>query len=205
MTTETKLLPIQKILIVGDAYVGKSSLLFKYVDNVFMNSSATIGTDFKIKIHQYNDLEVKLQIWDSGGGRERYQTISSAYYRGADAVIVCFDLTNEESFKNLGIWIQQIKKHASKDVLTFLIGTKADLVEEQKISQDRISLFSHENKMNYFPLSSKTGENVDFAMNRCINELIEKNKHGFEEQILQRMKTPTNVNLKENDSFCRIL
>jgi Ras-related protein Rab-1A len=197
--------PIQKLLIVGDHFVGKSSLLLKFVDDVFLESNTTIGTDFKIKIHHYNDLQVKLQLWDSGGGRERYQTISSAYYRGADAFLVCFDLTNEESFKNVETWLNQIKRHASKDTISFLIGTKADLIDERKISQDRISLFSFENKMKYFQLSSKTGENVNNAINQCINELIEKNKDGFEEQILQRMQKKSK-DLKGNNEYnCEIL
>jgi small GTP-binding protein len=203
---ENKILPIQKMLIVGDTYVGKSSLLFKFVDDVFMNESSTIGTDFHIKIYHYNNLQVKLQLWDSVKMMDRHNTISSAYFRGLDAFIVCFDLTNEKSFENVDKWIQKIKRHSSKDAPIYLIGTKADLVDERKVPEDQISLFSFENKMKYFQLSSKTGENVEIAMNHCINEMIEINKDGFEEQIRQRMENKTIQSVpKENESYCQIL
>lgn len=88
-----------KIIIAGSQGVGKSSLLLRYVDNVWSdNLLSTIGVDFKFKTIQLNGEKVKLQIWDTAGS-EAFKSIVSAYYRGADAVMLVFDSTDRHSFE----------------------------------------------------------------------------------------------------------
>ena len=84
-----------KLLIIGDCGVGKSALLLRYVDDIFMDTYlSTIGVDFKIKTIELEGKTVKLQIWDTAG-QERFQTITTVYYRGADGIMLVYDSTNQ--------------------------------------------------------------------------------------------------------------
>ena len=87
-----------KIIIAGSQGVGKSSLLLRYVDNIWTgNLQSTIGVDFKFKTINVNDHRIKMQIWDTAGS-EAFKSIVSAYYRGADAVVLVYDRSDSNSF-----------------------------------------------------------------------------------------------------------
>ena len=121
-----------KLLLIGNSSVGKSSLLFRFVENVWDDSFVpTIGVDFKLKTLEVNGKKVKLQIWDTAG-QERFKNITSSYYRGGNGVLVVYDITDRESFENLTSWLIEIEKNANKNVYKLLIGNKKkkDLEEE---------------------------------------------------------------------------
>ena len=111
---------------IGDTMVGKTSLVMRYADDDFNeNVLATIGIDFKIKTIDLHGKRVKLQIWDTAG-QERFRTITSAYYRGADGIIMVYDVTNSESFENVKNWLKEVEDHASEDTCKLMIGNKND-------------------------------------------------------------------------------
>ena len=90
-----------KIVLIGDAAVGKSSLLFRYIDDIYEdNYTCTIGVDFKIKTIDIQNKRVKLQIWDTAG-QERFRPITSCYFRGAHGCLAVYDITNRESFMHV--------------------------------------------------------------------------------------------------------
>ena len=100
-----------KLVIIGDSGVGKSNILLSLVEERFMEVHInTIGVDFKIKTFELDGKSVKLQIWDTAG-QERFRTITSNYYRGADGIILVYDVTNETSFHNIQRWMQDINVH----------------------------------------------------------------------------------------------
>lgn len=101
-----------KIIIAGHQGVGKSSLLFRYVDNAYSgNLLSTIGVDFKFKTTTINGEKIKLQIWDTAGS-EGFKSIVSAYYRGSDAVVLVYDNSNQISFNELAdFWIGEVNKY----------------------------------------------------------------------------------------------
>ena len=111
-----------KLLLIGNSSVGKSSLLFRFCENVWDdNFVPTIGVDFKLKTLEVNGKKVKLQIWDTAG-QERFKNITSSYYRGGNGVLVVYDITDRESFENLTSWLIEIEKNANKNVYKLLIG-----------------------------------------------------------------------------------
>lgn len=117
---------IFKLLLIGDTNIGKSSLLLRYTDNVFTNNfMSTIGIDFRVKVLNYDNKKIKLQIWDTTG-QERFINITNAYYRNAMLVLLVYDVTNMKSFENIKIWMHHVKEHASKDVIVMLVGNKSD-------------------------------------------------------------------------------
>lgn len=100
-----------KLIVIGDAQVGKSSLIARFVDGVFDETTQpTIGVDFKVKyVVTEDDKIIRLQIWDTAG-QERFRSITSSYFRGANGVIVVFDLTNYSSFLSVGKWIEEVRE-----------------------------------------------------------------------------------------------
>jgi len=92
-----------KIIIIGDYRVGKTSLLCKYTGREYRAPSSTNSVDFRVKTLQRNERRIKLQIWDIAG-QERFRTAVASYYRGALGVILVYDVTNRESFQNIGYW-----------------------------------------------------------------------------------------------------
>ncbi len=114
-----------KLLLIGDSGTGKSSLLLRFTDDTWVTPedvSATIGVDFKVKQLDVDDRKYKLTIWDTAG-QERFRTLTSSYYRGAQGVILVYDVSNRESFEHLQNWVSELDTYASsKDVIKIIVG-----------------------------------------------------------------------------------
>lgn len=118
---------LAKVVIIGDSGVGKTNLMTKYCEGVFKESYvATIGVDFKLKDVEVDDLTVKLQVWDTAG-QERFRNITQAYFKGAKAIILAYDITHADSFQNLNSWTKQIETVTAEGVVKMLVATKCDL------------------------------------------------------------------------------
>ena len=102
-----------KMLIIGNSGVGKSCLLLRYAENSFNeNFFNTIGVDFKLKTVKHENDVIKLQIWDTAG-QERFRTLTASYYRGAQGIIIVYDVTDRETFDNVRTWINEIEKYST--------------------------------------------------------------------------------------------
>ena len=125
---------IFKVLLVGNSDVGKSSLILRYVDQIWNDVFVpTIGVDFKVKSLEIENKSIKLQIWDTAG-QERFKNITASYYRGGNGVLVVYDITDRDSFENLNSWLIEIEKNANKNVYKLLIGNKCDLEDKRKVT-----------------------------------------------------------------------
>lgn len=155
---------VLKMLLVGDSNVGKSSLLLRFVDDQFSPSFVTtVGIDFKIKevTLPSNGTKVKLQIWDTAG-QERFRTITTAYYRGAMAIVVVYDVTNKQSFAHLAYWVSQIENQVkdSKPIIV-IVGNKSDLVEKRTVGDIEGRRFAESQGCLFAETSACTGRGVD--------------------------------------------
>ena len=161
---------IFKLLIIGDSYVGKSSLLSKYVDNNFdENFNSTIGVDFKSKHLDIDDKMVKLQIWDSSG-EKIFKSISCLYYKNCHGIMLVFDLTNRKSFQNIKTWLKDIKEYCRvDDVPKILIGNKTD--KARIIPYEEIIEFSDSMNLVYIETSAKHDTNIDKAFQELTREI----------------------------------
>lgn len=116
-----------KIVIVGNSSVGKSSLLMRFADDVFHETFLpTIGVDFKIRTIEQGGSIVKLQMWDTAG-QEKFKTIVSAYYKGAQGILLVFDVTDPQSFVDVKNWMNEADKFSNSEVVKVLVGNKCDL------------------------------------------------------------------------------
>ncbi len=168
---------IFKLVLIGDTCVGKSCILVRFSDDIFNdNYVTTIGVDFRFKTMVVKNKVAKIQIWDTAG-QERYRSITTAYYRGAAAIIICCDCTNNESFVNVKNWIEEIGKYTDKDsVDKIVLMNKCDLVEERCIDKNEINKFEKESGIKVLEVSAKTGEGIDKAFEYVIAKLIDKNE-----------------------------
>ena len=167
---------IFKIVLIGDTCVGKSCILVRFSDDVFNeNYVTTIGVDFRFKTMIVKNKIAKIQIWDTAG-QERYRSITTAYYRGAAAIIICCDSTNKESFYNINNWIDEISKYTDKEVDKLILMNKCDLVDDRQIDKSEMAKFEKENGIKIMEVSAKTGNGIDKAFEYIIEKLIDKNE-----------------------------
>ena len=166
---------IFKVLLLGNSDVGKSSILLRFVDSIWNDSFVpTIGVDFKVKTVEIGEKKVKMQIWDTAG-QERFRNVVSTYFRGSNGILLIYDITNKESFKNLESWLIEIEKSASENVLKILIGNKSDLESEREISKEEGQAFANRNGMQFIETSAKMDTNVSEAFLALGKLMIEFN------------------------------
>ena len=166
-----------KLVIIGDSGVGKSCILLRFADDTFTeNYYSTIGVDFRFKCVDIGERKCKLQIWDTAG-QERFKTVTSAYYRGADGIIIVFDQTDRESFNNVQNWIDDISKYSTEEPSKIIIANKEDISDERKsVKMEDIAELEKKTGLEVIKTSAKTGENIDYAFKKLTQKLlIERN------------------------------
>ncbi|XP_074966396.1 ras-related protein Rab-36 isoform X1 [Phalacrocorax aristotelis] len=162
-STETAGLKISKVVVVGDLYVGKTSLINRFCkDNFDRDYKATIGVDFEIERFEVIGMPYNLQIWDTAG-QEKFKCIASAYYRGAEVIITVFDLADIQTLDHTKQWLEDaLRENEPDSSLIFLVGTKKDLVSDAVCERTELDAirFAKEMRAEYWSVSAKTGENV---------------------------------------------
>ena len=154
---------IFKILIIGDAGVGKSNLLLRYVKNEFASDMrSTVGVEFGTKMLKIDNYDIKAQIWDTAG-QERYRAITSAYYKGAKGVLIVYDITKKNTFENVDKWLNDFKMKSDDDAAIVIVGNKSDLINEREVSIEEATLKAQVNHLAFFETSAKENENVKKA------------------------------------------
>ncbi|KAK4396412.1 Ras-related protein RABC2a [Sesamum angolense] len=177
-----------KILLIGDSAVGKSSLLVSFISNVVddlsndschgadffhstLSTNRNLGVDFKIKFLTVGGKRLKLTIWDTAG-QERFRTLTSSYYRGAQGIILVYDVTRRNSFTNLSdVWAKELELYSTnQDCVKMLVGNKVDRESERVVSREEGLALAKELGCLFYECSAKTRENVE----QCFEELALK-------------------------------
>jgi len=154
---------MMKLLLLGDSGVGKTCLLLRFADDVFNETFiSTIGIDFKHKNIEIDGRKIKLQIWDTAG-QEKYRTITSAYYRSAQGIVLCYDVTDERSFNNVAQWVRNIDEHANASVNRILVGNKCDSPDKRVISLEKGKALAAKYGIKFFETSARSNIGVSEA------------------------------------------
>ncbi|KAK2881245.1 hypothetical protein Q8A67_018513 [Cirrhinus molitorella] len=196
---------ISKVIVVGDLAVGKTCLINRFCKDVFdKNYKATIGVDFEMERFEVLGVPFSLQLWDTAG-QERFKCIASTYYRGAQAVIIVFDLTDVASLEHTRQWLEDaMKENDPTSVLLFLVGTKKDLSSPAQytlIEQDAIKL-ADQMKAEYWAVSALSGENVREFFFRVASLTFEANVLAeLEKSGSRRIGEVVQINSNSNNLY----
>lgn len=170
--------------------VGKTCLLLRYANDSFSPTFiTTIGIDFKIKNIELDSKRIKLQIWDTAG-QERFRTITTSYFRGAQGILLVYDVTDRGSFNSIRNWVNQIQSHADVHVNKILIGNKCDMDDRRVVSFEEGQKLAQEYNIQFFETSAKNNIQVDSGFvtiarevkNRLISEgapAVRSGNHGL--------------------------
>lgn len=162
-----------QLVLVGDNGVGKSCILLRFADDTFTETPiSSIGVDFRHSTIQVEAKTCKLQIWDTAG-QERYRTITSAYYRGADGIVIVYDVTSVSSFKHVNEWLAEVNRYAAEDCCKLLIGNKIDL-DKRAVTAGEGKGYAEELGMAFVETSACTGDGVPQAFSVITEALIKR-------------------------------
>ena len=168
---------ISVFLILGESAVGKSSLVLRFVKGQFHEyQESTIGAAFLTQTVCLDDTTVKFEIWDTAG-QERYHSLAPMYYRGAQAAIVVYDVTNNDTFNRAKTWVKELQRQASPNIVIALAGNKKDLSNKRMIDTEEAKAYAEDNGLLFMETSAKTAFNVNEIF-LAIAKKLPKNEAG---------------------------
>ena len=205
---------IFKIIIVGDLSSGKTNIVTQYISHKFVqDSQPTIGVEMFNKDFQINEDKVSAQIWDTAG-QEKYNALTSSYYKGAKGAIVVYDITQESTFLKVEQFVKDLREKSDKNVYMILVGNKIDLEENRKISKEEGKILADKLKMGFFEVSAKNGTGIEDLFKNLIDNVYEKNNREFKSMASIEIemedankinlipKNDNNVNVKKKKKCC---
>jgi len=164
-----------KLLLIGNSSVGKSSLLLRFSDKQWLpedEASATIGVDFRVHRMEVQGRKVKLSIWDTAG-QERFRTITASYYRGAQGVILVYDVSSRESFEALPRWLEELENYVSPEVVKIVVGNKLDKEYSRQVPTEEGAAFAARMGCLFVEASAKTAVGVSEAFSDVVARIID--------------------------------
>ena len=166
-----------KLIVIGPAAVGKSSLIRRFVENKFsLHYKFTIGVDFMTKTIEFEPgKSAKLTLWDIGG-QERFKVLRRSFYEGTNGALIVFDLSRANTFTKMKEWLSDARQSIENDFPVIILGNKSDLIPEigEIIDRNEPLKYAKAENSTYIETSAKTGNNVDNAFLDLTQKMIKK-------------------------------
>jgi small GTP-binding protein len=161
------------VVLIGDSGVGKSNLLSRFTRGEFnLETKSTIGVEFATRSIVADGKTIKAQIWDTAG-QERYRAITSAYYRGAVGALLVYDISKQQTFKNVERWLTELRENAAANIVIMLVGNKADLRHLREVPTEPAKEYAEKNSLSFIETSALDATNVELAFQNILTGLLE--------------------------------
>jgi len=164
-----------RLLLVGNADVGKTSILSRYAQEPFADQYADM--EEKARTLKIDGKTVNVVLVDTAG-QERFRALTSGTYRGIDGIYMCYDVTKRETFDDIGEWLNELNRYAKdRKVERFLLANKIDLLssgESRAVTEEEGKEFADKNQMTFFETSAKDDTNIEASFNAMIKKLMEE-------------------------------
>ncbi|KAH9549130.1 hypothetical protein CY35_10G004100 [Sphagnum magellanicum] len=165
-----------KLVLLGDGRVGKTSLVLRYVDNVFSDKQvATVQASYLTKRLTVDGESVTLSIWDTAG-QERFHALGPIYYRDADAALLVYNLLCKDSFNRVQSWVKELKKMANKNIVLVIAGNKSDMDKMQHVNVGDAERYAESIGATHFVTSAKLNTGIDEVFLDVARRVLEQRK-----------------------------
>ena len=196
-----------KVTLIGDSSVGKTSLIFQYINNSFNDVKiATIGCDKFSTAISINNKDIKLSIWDTAG-QERFRSLSQMFLKNTDICILIYDITNENSFNNIQkYWLGLVRENLS-NILIAIVANKTDLYPQEVVTEETGRNFAEKEGVYFYMTSAKEYKTISHVFNDLVTKYIEKygfvnNQSTTESSVLEREQSINSVTDKNKKRAC---
>jgi len=190
-----------RICLLGDAAVGKTSLLTRFCDDSFKeNYNNTIGVDFRVVTLKFKNIISKLHIWDTAG-QERFRSLALNYLNNSHGFIFVYDITNKQSFNNVINWINLAYEKNKNSIVNFLVGNKNDKEEERAVTEEEGKNLAKEKKLLFLETSAKKDNNVQKLFYYILYKFLEyykTNEYKEDEQVKLSNGNSEEISTKRN-------
>ena len=164
-----------KIVLIGEMYTGKTSLINVYFGLEFSNDlPSTLSPSVSQKELKFHGVPYIIHMWDTAG-QEKYRSMTKIFIKGAQIVIFVYDITNESTFEKLGFWVKSVEDILGKDPILAVIGNKIDLFEKQEVLKVKGEAYAKEIGALFYESSAKDDpKGFQNFISVLIEELLEK-------------------------------
>eukprot|EP01114_Cavostelium_apophysatum_P015041 TRINITY_DN4023_c0_g1_i1.p1 TRINITY_DN4023_c0_g1~~TRINITY_DN4023_c0_g1_i1.p1 ORF type:complete len:207 (-),score=24.02 TRINITY_DN4023_c0_g1_i1:43-663(-) len=189
-----------KVVLLGDSGVGKTSLVMRYVQGTCApEQNSTIGASFMTKRMFLNNWKVKLQIWDTAG-QERFRSMTPMYYRGANAAILVYDMTQAQSFESVKDWVRELNTNVNDEIVIAIAGNKCDLVDKDGAISSQVKEYAESIDAMCFETSALTDRGVEDLFFAIAKRMIEN--HTNQSKSNSGVKSAVNINNTTKQNRC---
>ena len=190
-----------KVIILGDSYVGKSSIINRLINNKFTDLPNTLSIEYHTYITSVNDFILRMQLWDTAG-QEKFNSLISNYYKGTEVAIFVYSIDKEDSFKNVQRWFNNLKDNTEKSE-NILLGNKKDIIDEdesqRKVDTEIAEKFANDNKFLVFQeISCKNKDELEVEN---IYEVFDEIAKHYYNLRLEKKDKSISVNYVVSDSM----
>ena len=179
-----------KIIFIGDAGVGKTTIISRIMDNPFNEVyEPSIGVDFMSKVIKYRGQNIKLQIWDTAG-QEKYKGLIPSYVRNSSIVFLIYDISVKSSFDNIPNWITFIR--SIENTTLVLCGNKIDL-EKREVTKEEGEALAQKEGIAFYEMSAKSGEGIKNMFYNAVSDLTVFAENNNKESLIKELMEENGV------------
>lgn len=177
-----------RVVVVGDASVGKTSLLNQLIDHTYNQfEQSTVGANYQLFVQEIEGVKVEIQIWDTAG-QEKFKSLGPIYFRNSLGCVAVYDITNRQSFLDLPEWIESFTQVAGPETIIAVAGNKADLEEQRQVNTEEAQEWAGKFSYLFAETSAKTGSGISQLFMQLATNLFKFQSSKHKNQSIMKPK-----------------